>query len=329
MEYRIPVTQCLLKEGKLCYCTNIMNKIASAIILSLLAILSLAHSSAKLHFDDEAAVFNGYGDCDNFKALVAAVSGGVDNELPKLFREKIGPVPGNHRILGHGWTLNAAIPKKTWDKLLIKYPDKKDEIIKVWAAFARNCIAKSEELSGLPKNQANALASMIYDIHLIGDLEPDNTLIKDVLELKEIVKNFEKDCETLFINKPEYAALIEKKLEEAMKLDVPMQDKAHLVMAALYKLRLGSMLHQTWGKTLKFKYSADANVNDRAAFAGSKAKPDPGAVEAKVGSASVKLYKVTASGKIHNYSCDYYPAKGELTSDPKGENCKKCGGLAK
>jgi hypothetical protein len=75
--------------------------------------LALAHSSAKLHFDDEATVFNGYGDCDNFKALVAAVSGGVDNELPKMFREQIGPVPGNHRILGHGWTLNASIPQKT------------------------------------------------------------------------------------------------------------------------------------------------------------------------------------------------------------------------
>jgi hypothetical protein len=42
--------------------------------------MALAHSSAKLHFDDEAAVFNGCGDCDNFKALVAIVSGGIDND---------------------------------------------------------------------------------------------------------------------------------------------------------------------------------------------------------------------------------------------------------
>lgn len=306
--------------------TNIILRLFCLVLVSVQA---LAHSSAKLHNADIAAVFNGYGDCDNFKALVATVSGGIDNELPKMFRETIGPVPGNHRILGHGWTLNSAIPQRIWDKLLKKYPDKKDEIIKLWVAFAKSCIAKTEELSGLPKQQANALASMIYDIHLIGDLEPDNTLIKDVLELSEIVKNFNKDCESLFANKPEYAKLIGKKLEEAMKLDVPMQDKAKIVMEALYKLRLGSMLHQTWGKTLKFNYSADANINDRAAFAERKANPDPGAVEAKAGSASVKLYKVTASGKIHNFSCEYYAAKGELTADPKGENCKKCGGSSK
>jgi predicted house-cleaning noncanonical NTP pyrophosphatase (MazG superfamily) len=168
---------------------------------------------------------------------------------------------------------------------------------------------------------------MIYDIHLIGDLEPDNKLLEDVLELGEIVKNFNKDCETLFINKPEYSELIAKKLEEAMKSELPYQEKAQLVMSELYKLRLGSMLHQTWGKTLKFKYSADANVNDRAAVT-----PRPvttnAVVEAKaVKETDAKLYRVTASGKIHNSGCEYYSAKGELTAEPKGENCKKCGGF--
>lgn len=305
-----------------------MNKLFPALILSFVfTSLALAHSSAKLHLADEAAVFNGYGDCDNFKALVAAVSGGVDNELPKLFREKIGPVPGNHRILGHGWTLNAAIPKKTWEKLLKKYPDKKDEIVEVWATFAKSCIVKSEELSGLPKQPANALASMIYDIHLVGDLEPDNTLIKDVLELDLIVKNFNKDCETLFVSKPEYAALIAKKLEEAMQSSLPSQEKAQIVMKALYNLRLGSMLHLAWGKTLKFQYSADANVNARAAFAERSETATNDVKEVKA--ANPKQYKVTASGKIHNSGCEYYDAKGELTADPKGENCKKCGGQAK
>ena len=161
-----------------------------------------AHASAKLHLEDEATVFAGYGDDANFKELVSVVSGGIDNELPKLFRESIGAVPGNHRILGHGWTLNASIPRKTMDKLLKRYPDKRDDIIKVWATFARDCKTKSEELTGLPKNQANALASMIYDIHLIGDLQPDNKLLDDVLELGAIVKNFKKDSAELF-NKPE------------------------------------------------------------------------------------------------------------------------------
>jgi len=114
-----------------------------------------------------------------------------------------------------------------------------------------------------------------------------------------------------------------------MKSKLPVQEKATLVMQTLYGLRLGTMLNDAWGKTLKFEYSPDANVNVREQIAKRMEKPAPQAVVAKVGSASVKLYKVTASGKIHNFSCEYYHAKGELTSDPKGENCKKCGGASK
>ena len=229
-------------------------------ILYLLCYLSMAgqlfaHSSAKLHFENEATVFAGYGDDNNFKKLVSLVSGGIDNELPKLFREQIGPVPGNHRILGHGWTLKATIPKKTWDKLLTKYPDKKDEIITLWASFTRNCIVQSEELTGLPKNQANAFAFMIYEIHLLGDLEPDNKLIEDVLVLEEIVNNFNKDAKQLFVNNPEYSECVAKKLDEAMKLNLPMQEKAAEVMRALYGLGLGKMLQHTWGNNLKTHFA--------------------------------------------------------------------------
>jgi len=307
-----------------------MKKIILALLFSTVALdRVLAHASAALHFKDAEAVFAGYGDDKNFKSLFRVVSGGVDNDLPKAFTNAIGPIPGNHRILGHGWTLNAAIPKTTMDKLEERYPGKKKEIIEVWAEFARGCIAKSEELSGLPKKQANALASIIYDVHLVGDLEPDNKLISPVLDLGDIVKNIEKDCETLFVNKPQHSEFVNKKLDEAMKSNLPYQEKATLVMQTLYGLRLGTMLNDAWGNTLKFKYSPDANVNARGLIAEKTAKPAPVAVEAKVGSASVKLYKVSASGKIHNFSCEYYAVKGELTSDPKGENCKKCGGSSK
>jgi hypothetical protein len=307
-----------------------MKKIILALLFSAVALdRVLAHASAALHFKDCEAVFSGYGVDKNFKALFRVVSGGVDNDLPKAFTNAIGPIPGNHRILGHGWTLNAAIPKATMEKLEERYPGKKKEIRDVWIQFARGCIEKSEELSGLPKKQANALASLIYDIHLVGDLEPDNKLIAPVLELGEIVKNIQKDCAILFVNKPQHSDFVNKKLDETMQSKLPYQEKASLVMQTLYDLRLGTMLNDTWGNTLKFKYSPDANVNARGLIAERTAKTDPVAVEAKVGSASVKLYKVSASGKIHNFSCEYYAVKGELTSDPKGENCKKCGGASK
>jgi hypothetical protein len=309
--------------------------------LFLIALLSsfasaqvFGHASAKLHFDDVKSVFAGYGDDKSFKALFRAVSGGLDNDLPKAFTNAIGPIPGNHRILGHGWTLNAAIPRATMEKLEERYPGKKKEIIDVWSQFARGCIEKSEELSGLPKKQANALASLIYDIHLIGDLEPDNKLIEPVLELGEIVKNIKKDCETLFLSKPQHSEFVSKKLDEIMKSKLPYQEKASLVMQTLYELRIGTMLHDTWRKTLKFAYSPDANVNARERIAKKVAAPvaletnAPAPVDSEKAE-SVKLYKVSSSGKIHNSSCQYYDGKGTLTETPSGENCKKCGGTKK
>jgi hypothetical protein len=320
----------------LCYDTCSMKRtIIPFLTCLILAGQALAHSSAKEHFEDVSTVFAGYSEDKGFKELFKAVSGGIDNELPKMFREKVGAVPGNHRILGHGWTLNAAIPKKTMDKLLKRYPDKKDDIIAIWATFARDCKAKAEELSGLPKNQANALASMIYDIHLVGDLEPDNKLLEDVLELSEIVKNFKKDADELFQNKPEYSSLIAKKLDEAMTTNVTLQAKATLVMTTLQNLRIGSMLHEAWGKTIKFQYSPDANVEARQIASekrqGAGTGKDKGrATETASTNLVGKAYWVSKSCKIHNPKCQYFQSgEGTLTDQPTGVNCKKCGGADK
>jgi hypothetical protein len=297
------------------------------LLVAAVAFQSFGHASAKLHFDDAEVVFAGYGDDKSFKALFRAVSGGLDSDLPKMFKEAIGPVPGNHRILGHGWTLNSSIPRETMEKLEQRYPGKKKEILEVWIQFARGCNEKAEELSGLPKKQSSALASLIYEIHLVGDLEPDNKLISPVLELGEIVKSIKKDCDTLFVNKTNHSAFVSKKLDEAMKSKLPYQEKASLVMKTLYDLRIGTMLNDSWGKTLKFEYSPDANVNARGRISEKVVAPDVAETNAPAPVVSeMKLYKVSSSGKIHNSSCQYYDGKGTLTETPVGENCKKCGG---
>ena len=153
-----------------------MNRLKNLVLFGMLALVGInqvfAHDATG-HYKDVEAVFNGYGDDKSFKDLFKAVSGGLDNKLPEMFRDAVGgSVPGNHRILGHGWTLNAAIPEETMEKLEKENHGKKKEILGAWAEFARGCIAKSEELSGLPKKQANAAASIIYDVHLVGDLVP-------------------------------------------------------------------------------------------------------------------------------------------------------------
>lgn len=306
------------------------------ICFALVSVRTFAHPSANDHFKDISSVFDGYGNDKNFKELEDVVSAGIDDHLKKAFINSIGKIPGNHRILGHGWTLNASIPQKTLDRLLQANPSKsKEEILRVWIDFARICIAKSEELSGLPKKQANAFASMIYDVHLIGDLEPDNTMTNDVLTLDLIVKNFNKDAEELFVNKPEYAKLIAEKMAEAMKLPYTNEHKASAVMQSLFDLKIGSMLSLTWGKTLKMTYSAKA-IEKASRFASehrekAQAERDK---DRETDATSTKpdgmAYSRSSTGKIHTSTCQHFKAEEcNFTKKPTDTNCKTCGGASK
>ena len=262
------------------------NKKILTITLAIVTLGCWAHSgfesSAASHYEDFINVFNGYGD-DSFYELSKKISSGIDaynftvddssegvvkrinkKGLPGLFKEKLGPLPDNHRILGHGWGLNDDIPKETLDFLCKHYPGKEKEIIEVWRAFVNDINKEAIRLTGLPKKQANAFASLLYDIHLLGDIEPDNTLIDYVLHEKRIIKSIEKNVDTLFNNKSEYAELIKKRLQKALKAGG--KDRkivAQALMTELYDLRMGDMLKMTWGKTLekhKFSYSIDRAI---------------------------------------------------------------------
>lgn len=151
----------------------------------------------------------------------------------------------------------------------------------------------------------------------------------------EIVQTFKKDSGELFANKPEYASLIAKKLDEAMKLDLPLQEKATAVMSSLYDLRIGTMLNATWRKTLKMTYSPDSTIKARQITSerrhSTETTKDTGGTKASpVVNPDVKLYWKTETGKIHNSVCRYFKSgKGVLTAKPTGDNCKICGGTVK
>lgn len=240
----------------------------SIILLTLCVSGLYAHESAALHYNDFKCVFEGYGD-DAFRELSDIINSGIDNTLPSMFREGIGSIPGNHRVLGHGWTLNDSIPRETLNLLAERYPGREKEIISIWQKFASQLQADSVRLTGLPKAQANALASMLYDIHLLGDLEPDNTLIKQVLSYDNIILNFEKDASTLFRNNPQYAEKIQKSLEHILKSTKGKDPQiiSQALMDELQRLKIGEMLNATWGNTLLPKYSPDrvAKANEQIA----------------------------------------------------------------
>ena len=228
-----------------------------------------SHPSFDIHYDDISCVFNGYGQDEIFKELSKEISSGIDSELPKLFKERFGKVPGNHRILGHGWTLNGSIPERILIELEKTYPGQRAEFIDLWRNFANKLTTRAEQLTGLPPKQAKALATMIYDIHLLGDLEPDNKLVQYVLTPKEIVNDFSQNAEILFKNKPEYAKSIREKLFEVLKSNPELEQKyvAQNLMDSLYNSHIGTMTKDTWGNTLRSTYSPDAVISANQKYA--------------------------------------------------------------
>ena len=310
------------------------NKCLAALLLFAFPFLCFAHGSAAIHYDDFTGVFNGYGD-STFQELSKRINSGIDaysytievkdasgkvirtvteKGLPGLFKERLGSLPGNHRVLGHGWALNDAIPRQTLDYLCKTYPGKESEIIDVWRVFAKRITEEAVSTTGLPAKQANAFASLLYDIHLLGDVEPDNKLIELVLSPEDIVRNINKDAQILFQNKPQYSNLIRRRLSlvmRQMKGKNP-QVTAQALMDELYRLRMGDMLKDTWGKTLKPQYSVDRVVAANERLAQRTLQRAPGVPErgSAVSRPSVKksdFYKKSSDGKILH--------AGLLTSD--------------
>lgn len=227
------------------------------------ALNTFAHANFGSHYRDIECIFSGYGSDKSFKQLSEEISSGIDSDLPKLFREKFGKLPGNHRILGHGWTLNNDIPERILHELDKTYPGKREEFIDLWRNFVKRLESRAQVITGLPPKQAKAFATLIYDIHLLGDLEPDNKLVEYVLTPKEIVNDINKNTEILFKNKPKYASSIKNMLSGTMKEGRNLEQKymAQKLMDKLYKSQFGAMVDDTWKNTLKFNYSSSCIVN--------------------------------------------------------------------
>lgn len=194
------------------------------------------------HYREFSIVFNGYGD-DGFRSLCECVSSGVDKDLPDAFRKAVGSVPGNHRVLGHGWTLDAPIPKETLQYLEATLPGKREAIIQVWAQHANRVKELARAVTGLPPAQADAFAAMLHDIHLLGDMEPGNVITKYVLPPKEVSKHFIKQTQILFRNKPELAYAIADELKKVARMKLPPKMMSEAMIDALARCKVGEKLH--------------------------------------------------------------------------------------
>ena len=237
------------------------------------------------HYREFSIVFNGYGD-EGFRELCKCISKGVDTELPDAFRKAVGSIPGNHRVLGHGWTLDGAIPDETLKYLERTFPGKRGKIIDVWAQYVKRVKEFARTITGLPPAQADAFAAMLHDIHLLGDLEPGNVVTKHVLSPKEIAKHFSKQGRILFRNRPELAHAIEIRLKNVTRMTLTDDVMAKVLIDTLAECKVGDKLHRAY-PGMKIQYSAKAAKSAEAKNAYRLFERVPGVVDSSEG----KVYR--------------------------------------
>lgn len=181
-----------------------MNTILPFTLCSFLIVgtIGLAHTG-QVHIQEIKSVLNGFGDSNDFQKLADIITKSIDNTVlnseapvqgfPAKFKEVMGTLPGNHRLLAHKWVVGQAIPKETLDMLDKYYPRKKGLIIELWRDHSKQVIEITQQLTGLPPKKAKAMASLLSSIHLLGDIEPGNAMIDEVLSLDDIAKNIKRD----------------------------------------------------------------------------------------------------------------------------------------
>lgn len=191
---------------------------------------------------------------EDFHRAAGEISSAMDNGLPESFRRAIGKVPGNlgeHRIIGHGWTLDGEIPKSVLAELERAHPGRKADIVAWWGKESKRLVAGMEKATGLPAKQAKALAGLQWDFHLLGDRMPGNTAVDAVLPPKAIARNIEKNCQILFKSRPEYAKAVGKSLRGALKAGGTESEQAARLMKTLQKeIPFSEMLSRCWGRML-------------------------------------------------------------------------------
>lgn len=95
-----------------------------------------------------------------------------------------------------------------------------------------------------------ASSSVVWDVHLLGDRMPGNTMVQWVLPPPQIEKNLEDNFTTLFKGHPEYARALARALQDALRAGENEADQSALLMETLQKAPLSEMLLRRWGRTL-------------------------------------------------------------------------------
>jgi len=219
-----------------------MKSCAIFLVFGLLPNLAFSHASARLHEKDINSVFAGY-DNAYFPDIVRLVSSGMDNELPRRFRAEIGSVPGNHRMLGHCWSFGDAIPRRVFEVIERKHPGSSEAFIAMWRDFSQGIVLQISQKTGLNARQAQAFASLIHDVHLLGDRTSDNKLVDYVLTTKEISNNMIKAMRVLWPSEKAFATNVSALFQSIQKDYHAEAERAEVLLSTVAGLGFGVRLN--------------------------------------------------------------------------------------
>lgn len=196
------------------------------------------------HFMDIKKVFPGYCQCEKFKKICKLISNGMDNTLPKAYRDSYIKIPDNHRLVGHMWEFNSDVPKETLQEILNSNPGKtKTEIMKVYSDWKKQLLSDVQKITNLSTKRTKHLVGLIWDIHLLGDLTTTRSDL--VLPISEIKKYIVNNIEELFGHSSQYRLNI----SSLKKIETPDE-----IINYLRKSNIDRALNECYGKSTTIKY---------------------------------------------------------------------------
>ena len=123
--------------------------------------------------------------------------------------------PWTHRLMGHGWSLDEEVPERVLNRLEKEYGVSRPKAICYCREYQESIIRKAIEATGLDRDPATAFAALVIDLHQLQDLEPGNRAVKYVGRIEEVTANINRHIAALLVDRPELAAVFQKKLNAA------------------------------------------------------------------------------------------------------------------
>ena len=213
----------------------------------LLPLAGSCHPKEVLHFRDQAAVFGvGTRGVPEFRAVCKAVNG-CDSALKNMFEKSFGVrlTPNDHRYIGHN-LLAGAIPDTSIDYLYVKACSagfdgtRKDfaaRLGRLNAKFKEGIVKVAMQKMTLNRKEATALVCILHDIHLLGDLTPDNSRIQTIPKYGEIVHDIKMKLGDLPLNGIAMRDQIARGIERLLGESVEVAGREGTQRAAEYLLR--------------------------------------------------------------------------------------------